>query len=237
MRLGALLEARGASLCYRGPRGVVTAVRRASCRVRPGEWWAVTGPSGHGKSSLLYLLSALRLASAGRVTFRGHEYRRLSRARLADLRRENFGFVFQEPFLVPYLTCLENVLVGGRGFAAAAGLAAAEGGAEALRHRAEEMLRRLGVGEVGHRFPHQLSGGQRQRVSLARALLGAPAVLFADEPTASLDRASAGLVAEALEEYRRQGGTVVLVSHDPLLLGRADSVTEMREGILDSPSP
>ncbi len=232
MRLAPVLEAQEAGLVYRGPRGVVAAVRRASCRVECGEWWAVTGPSGHGKSSLLYLLSGLRLASTGRVAFRGREYRRLGQARLADLRRENFGFVFQEPFLIPYLTSLENVLVGGRTFLAAAGLAGAEGGADGLRHRAEEILKSLGVGETAARFPHQLSGGQKQRVSLARALLGEPAVLFADEPTASLDRASAARVGDALDEYRRKGGTVVLASHDPLLLGRADTVLEMREGFL-----
>lgn len=232
MTVKPLLEAREAALHYRGPRGTVAAVRSVTCEVWPGQLWAVTGPSGHGKSSLLYLLSGLRLPSAGRVAIAGREYRRLGAGHLADIRRTSFGFVFQEPFWIPYLTSLENVLVAAAPFSAARGVAGANGGAEAVRARGEELLARLGVAEVADRYPNQLSGGQRQRVSLARALVGQPAVLFADEPTAALDAASAGAVTAVLDAYRREGGTVVVATHDPVLLRKADEVRVMEEGVL-----
>lgn len=219
-----LLEAEGVSLEFRSGREVVRAVRGVSLTVGEGEFCAVMGPSGNGKSSLLYLLSGLRLPTAGTVRYRGRDYRQLGPRGLADLRRRHFGFVFQQHFLIGYLTALENVLV-----------ALPPGDGRAGRRRAAELLERLGLGPYRDRFPHQLSGGERQRVAVARALAGSPAVVFADEPTASLDRASAGEVVRALHEFRRQGGTVVLVTHDPEVARGADRVVVMRDGELQAP--
>jgi len=216
-----LLEAREISLVYRSGRAEVSAVRGVSLEIGAGEFCAVMGPSGNGKSSLLYLLSGLKLPTAGSISYRGRDYRQLGARGLAELRRRHFGFIFQQHFLINYLTALENVLV-----------ALPPGDGRAGRRRAGELLERLGLGHCLHRFPHQLSGGERQRVAVARALVTRPEVVFADEPTASLDRASAAEVVRALEEYRGDGGTVVLVTHDPAVVKGADRVLTMVDGQL-----
>lgn len=218
-----VLEAREASLVYRSGGSESYAVRRVSLAIRAGEFCGVMGPSGNGKSSLLYLLSGLKPPTSGEIRFRGRDYRSLGARGLADLRRREYGFIFQQHFLINYLTVLENVLVAASPEARAAG-----------RERAVRLLERLGLGgEYLRRRPHELSGGQRQRVAVARALAGRPQVVFADEPTASLDRATAGEVVRVLEEYRDEGGTVVLVTHDPGVVRGADRVLVMRDGELD----
>lgn len=218
-----VLEAREVSLLYRSGGTESYAVRRVSLAIGEGEFCGVMGPSGNGKSSLLYLLSGLKPPSSGDVRFRGRDYRSLGARGLADLRRREYGFIFQQHFLINYLTVLENVLVAVPSEARAAG-----------RARAMQLLERLGLGDEHlRRHPYQLSGGQRQRVAVARALAGRPQVVFADEPTASLDRATAAEVVRVLEEYRNEGGTVVLVTHDPGVVRGADRILVMRDGELD----
>lgn len=210
-----MLEARDVSLVYHAGGVRTYAVEGVSLSVSRGEFCGIIGPSGNGKSSLLYLLSGLRAPSGGTVLYEGRDYRTLGARGLADLRRRHFGFVFQQHFLIGYLTVLENVmLAGGRD----------------SRRESEALLRRLGLGDCLNRFPWQLSGGQRQRVAVARALARRPSVVFADEPTASLDQRAAREVVSALEEYHRGGGTVVLVTHDPAVLRGADRVLTMRAG-------
>lgn len=217
-----LLVCRGASLCYRMGGAETWAVREATLGLAPGEILGVAGPSGNGKSSLLHILTGLRSPSAGRVAFAGQDYRELGPARLADLRRRAYGLVFQQHFLINYLSALENVLVG-----LAPGAPRQTGSQTAHR-----LLDGLGLTHLRHRFPHELSGGQRQLVALARALASAPRIVFADEPTAFLDRAAAARVVDALAAYRAGGGTIVLVSHDSEVLAAADRVLTMREGRL-----
>ncbi len=214
-----MLEARDVSLTYTAGGVRTYAVHHVDLRVSRGEFCGIMGPSGNGKSSLLYLLSGLRAPTGGTVLYEGRDYRALGARGLADLRRRHFGFVFQQHFLIGYLTALENVmLAGGPG----------------SKREAMALLARLGLGECLHRFPHQLSGGQRQRVAVARALVSRPRVVFADEPTASLDRQSAQEVVSALEEYHRAGGTVILVTHDPGVLRGADRVLTMQGGRLSA---
>lgn len=222
-----MLEAREATLVYQGGEYKVEAVRDINLRIDPRSLCGIIGPSGNGKSSLLYLLSGLRLPSRGDILFQSWEYRQLGAQRLADLRRAYFGFVFQQHFLINYLTVIENVLVA------------------MIDSRVDnkiptvlpsdyiiELVDRLGLRGLLRKYPYELSGGQRQRVAVARALANQPRVIFADEPTASLDRATALEVVCILEEYRDSGGTVVLVTHDRDVLRSADQVLTMRDGLL-----
>lgn len=224
-----MLEAREAALVYRGGGYEVVAVTGVNLRITPGEFCGVMGPSGNGKSSLLYLLSGLRLPSAGQILFRSWDYRQLGAQGLADLRRTYFGFIFQQHFLINYLSVLENVLVACRADRHTGVASAAAPG-----ERVVEMMDRLGLKGLSCKFPYELSGGQRQRVAVARALANQPDILFADEPTASLDRAAAREVVRILDEYRAAGGTVMLVTHDRDVLRSADRVLTMQDGALVS---
>lgn len=220
-----MLVAEKVSLVYRAGGLETYAVRDVSLAVAEGEFLGLMGPSGNGKSSLLYLLSGLKPPTSGTIRFAGLDYRALGPQGLADLRRREYGFIFQRHFLVNYLTALENVLV------------AVRPGDAPMRRRAEALLEGLGLGACRHKFPHELSGGQRQRVAVARALACRPRIVFADEPTASLDRASAAEVVRALQDYRGEGGTVVLVTHDPEVVRNADRVITMCDGAVIAAEP
>lgn len=212
-----VLEAKNVSLIYRNGDDVTYAVNKASIIVRADEFLGLVGPSGSGKSSLLYLLSGLKHANEGTITFEGNAYSELRNGRLVALRRERFGFIFQQHFLINYLSVLENVMV------------AAPAGDKTALPRARELLAELGLEKMFKRFPWQLSIGQRQRVAIARALINNPAVVFADEPTAALDHATGYQVVELLAHYRGRG-SIVFVTHDPDMLSKADRVVRMRDG-------
>ncbi|MFE1949408.1 MULTISPECIES: ABC transporter ATP-binding protein [Streptomyces] len=204
--------------------GAAVAVKEVSLSVRRGEVVAVTGQSGSGKSSLLYCLAGVLPVSAGEVWFEGNVLGELDDEELSALRRERFGFVFQYGELLPELTVEENTALPLR-------LAGQRKG-EALE-LAGQVLGRLGLDSVRDRRPSQVSGGQSQRVAVARALIHKPAVVFADEPTGSLDSANANTV---LEEFlllaKAQGTAVVLVTHDAAVAARADTRYVMADGTL-----
>jgi putative ABC transport system ATP-binding protein len=171
----------------------------------------------------MYLLSGLKRPTKGSVAFEGQDYRQISTPGLMQLRRQRFGFVFQQHFLINYLTTLENVMVG-----------AVKRNHDVVAY-AQELLRRVGLGDKLRQRPYQLSIGERQRVAVARALVHRPAIVFADEPTASLDQATGREVINLLVDYRtRAGGSVVVVTHDPAMLTGADRVLQMRDGRLSS---
>jgi putative ABC transport system ATP-binding protein len=214
-----LLAARGVGLRYVDGDRVTDAVAEVTLDLPERGFLAVMGPSGSGKSSLLYLLSGLKRPTSGEIACAGRRYGTMSDAALATLRREQFGFVFQQPFLLGYLTARENVLA-----------AAAERDPDAPAH-ADELLDRLGVGRFAARFPHELSGGERQRICVARAMINRPAVIFADEPTAALDHVNGHAVIDLLASYRASG-LVVIVTHDPEMAADADRVYAMRDGTL-----
>lgn len=185
---------------------------------------AITGQSGSGKSSLLYCLAGVLPVARGKVFFAGRSYGDLGDEELSALRRERFGFVFQYGELLPELTVEENAALPLR--------LAGQRKAQALG-AAREVLDRLGLAELRERRPSQVSGGQCQRVAVARALVHKPAVVFADEPTGSLDSSNAAAVLEEfLSLARSQGTAVVLVTHDPQVAARADSRYIMRDGEL-----
>jgi putative ABC transport system ATP-binding protein len=207
-----MIRAEGVRLTYRDGGAAVRAVDGVSLEVRAGEFVGILGPSGSGKSSLLYLLAGLKIPTEGRVLFRETDTAALDADGRAALRRTHFGFVFQSPFLIPYLTALENVRAGGEG-------------------PAECLLEELGVAHCRDTFPWRMSAGERQRVSIARAVVHGPAVVFADEPTAALDRANAERVMECLRRAAR-GGALFVVTHDEAILRGASRILRMEAGRL-----
>lgn len=217
-----MIEARNASLVYMDHGKEVFAVQDVSLEVRPGEFLGILGPSGSGKSSLLYLLSGLKLPTSGQVLVHGQNLPDLGDAQRADIRLRSFGFVFQYPYLLGYLTALENVCVARPD--------------RDLSQQAASLLETLGLGSKMHRLPHELSGGERQRVCVARALLGEPEVIFADEPTASLDHANGLQVVDLLQRHRGSGA-LVMVTHDPSMLERSDRIVRLEDGQLKEEEP
>ena len=185
-----------------------------------GESVSLVGPSGSGKSTLLMAIAGLERPNAGRIRVAGEELTGLDEDALARLRGRAIGIVFQSFHLIPNMTALENVAVP----------LELAGEADAFV-RAERELRAIGLGErIGH-YPAELSGGEQQRVAIARALVPDPAILLADEPTGNLDAANGALIADLLFEAKsRRGTTVVLVTHDRALAGRADRTAELQSG-------
>ena len=170
----------------------------------------IIGPSGSGKSTLMYTMSTLKKLTSGEILYNGKSLSDISSSEKQDLRRNEFGFVFQRHYLINYLTALENATV-------AATIPVLE-----ARQKAEKLLLEIGLkkSELNHR-PNKLSGGQRQRVAIARAMMNDPKVLFADEPTASLDHENAFLVMERLREYAKER-LVIVITHDVSIIEDAD---------------
>jgi len=202
--------------------GPLTILHPTSFVIDRGRTVAITGPSGSGKSTMLGLMAGLDAPSSGRITIDGTEVTALSEEALARLRGEKVGIVFQFFHLLPSLTAFENVLVPME----IAGVADAAA-------RARTLLEDVGLTARGHHYPSQLSGGEQQRVAIARALANDPAVLLADEPTGNLDSRTGHQIVDLLVSVNRwHGRTLVLVTHDPELAGRADEVIALRDGRL-----
>ena len=214
----------GVTLTYPDGAARLTALDHVDLDVPDGTMTAVVGPSGSGKSSLLAVAATLVTPDTGTVTIDGTRATGLSRAEAAVLRRRAIGIVFQQPNLLPSLTAAEQLqamahLDGARPAAA--------------RARAHGLLDAVGLADMAHRRPHQLSGGQRQRVNIARALMNEPSLLLVDEPTSALDHARGAAVIDLIADLTvRRATATVLVTHDPAHLGRADRLTEIRDGRL-----
>jgi len=200
--------------------GPLTILHPTSLRIAKGQIVAIAGPSGSGKSTLLGLIAGLDAPTTGTIVVDGVAVTSRSEEQLARLRGEKIGIVFQFFHLLPSLTALENILVPME-----------IAGAPDAQARARTLLADVGLADRGHHYPSQLSGGEQQRIALARALANNPPVLLADEPTGNLDSATGRQVIEMLVSVgRKQGRTLVLVTHDPDLAALADEVISLRDG-------
>lgn len=215
---GVLLSAQSLSLSF----GQTPALVDASAQVWPGEVLAVLGPSGSGKSTLLHCLAGILRPDSGEVRYRGRRLDSASDSVRSRIRRDEFGFVFQFGQLVPELTAAENVALPLR----LSRVSPAE-----AKARASEWLGRMDVSDVAGRRPGELSGGQQQRVAVARALVTGPRVVFADEPTGSLDSLNGEVVMDLLTATARElGSAVVLVTHDNRVAAYSDREIVVRDG-------
>jgi lipoprotein-releasing system ATP-binding protein len=221
--MSALVEARGLCSVLDG-EVPTTLIDGIDMDVNGGEFLAITGPSGSGKSSLLYLLGLLDVPSAGEVTIDGRPTSKLDETARARLRLETLGFVFQFHFLLPEFSALENVALPMR--------ALGRLNNDAIRARSRDLLVSLGLGDHAHKRPDQMSGGQRQRVAIARALANDPKLVLADEPTGNLDTASTAQVISILRAMCGPGSgkSVVVVTHDPALAAQADRRLHIVDG-------
>ena len=201
----------------------VDILRGINLEIPRGQFAAVKGPSGSGKSTLLGLLAGLDTPTSGRIVLDGEDITGLEEDELALLRGRKIGFVFQSYHLIPTLTAEENVLLP---------LELSGNSADGVG-RARELLESVGLLDRRDHYPVQLSGGEQQRVALARAFAARPPILLADEPTGNLDTANGGHVLELLIALnRREGATLVLVTHDPQLSEQADRRITMRDGLI-----
>ena len=221
--MSALIEARGLRRIL-GGEVPATLIDGIDMDVQGGEFLAITGPSGSGKSSLLYLLGLLDVPNAGEVTIDGRATSKLSEEARARLRLETLGFVFQFHFLLPEFSALENVALPMRALGRLSDAA--------ISARALNLLVSLGLGDHAHKRPDQMSGGQRQRVAIARALANDPKLVLADEPTGNLDTASTAQVIAILRAMCGPGSgkSVVVVTHDPGLAAQADRRLHIVDG-------
>ncbi|MEV8510738.1 ABC transporter ATP-binding protein [Dactylosporangium sp. NPDC051484] len=201
--------------------GGVTALRGVSLRVEEGELVGIVGPSGSGKSTLLHLAGLLDRPSSGRIGLAGHQVDGLSDRQLSALRASCIGFVFQSFHLASRVSALDNVADG----LLYCGVQRAE-----RRSRAAEALHKVGLSHRLDHAPHQLSGGERQRVAIARAIVSQPALLYADEPTGSLDSASGDGVLQVLRELHADGTTIVIITHDRDLAAGLPRRIAIRDG-------
>jgi len=210
---------------YQVDETTITAVDNVSLELKAGEFVALVGPSGSGKTTLLAMIAGLLSPTSGQITLAGEELAQMNEAQLTALRRNRIGFTFQANNLVPYLTVRENVELMLR----LNGTYNKEG-----RRQAEELLQRLGLGERLNSLPSQLSGGQKQRVAIARSLIHDPALVLADEPTASLDTELAYQVvqtfADLIHEQNRVG---IMVTHDLRMVRHVDRVIQIADGRLE----
>lgn len=202
---------------------LTTLVAEIDLRIMPGEFVAVTGPSGSGKSSLLYLLGLLDVPTSGDVLVDGRSVDRLDEPARARLRLTHIGFVFQFHFLLPEFSALANVMLPMRALGRMSD--------QQMRERAHVLLASLGLADQAHKRPDQMSGGQRQRVAVARALANEPQVILADEPTGNLDTHSSEQVLEIFRQLVDETGrAIVMVTHDLELAARADRQVRIVDG-------
>jgi len=216
-----VLEAQHVVKRYQSGGGTLTALKGVDFAIEPGEFVSIMGPSGSGKSTLLNILGLLDVPSEGRILLDGADVTDLSDRERTRERKRTIGFVFQQFYLLPTLTALENVTVPT--------LFDRDSDATA---RARDLLKRVGLGDRMDHRPDQLSGGQKQRVAIARSLINEPRVLLADEPTGNLDQETGTKILEEFAEITAKDVAVIAVTHDPLVNEYTDRTVELVDGVM-----
>jgi putative ABC transport system ATP-binding protein len=216
-----MLAMRDLSRVYRTDTIETTALDGIDLDIADGEFVAIMGPSGCGKSTLLNVIGMLDSPTSGSYVFNGQEVGNLPEGKLADVRKRNIGFIFQSFNLVDELSVRENVELA---------LLYHDVPASERRRRADEVMDKVGIGHRGKHRPSQLSGGQQQRVAVARALVGNPNLILADEPTGNLDTQHGEEVMKMLQQLNREGSTIVMVTHSPSHADYAGRVVNMLDG-------
>jgi putative ABC transport system ATP-binding protein len=221
---GIMIEAKDLTKIYTRGNEEITSVNSVSFRINKGDFISIIGPSGSGKTTLINLLGCLDNPTSGKLdlgtrSIFGKE-KRLSERELTKIRRETFGYIFQNFYLIPTLTVLENVLLP-LTFYRKAG----------TEHEAEKLLKLLGMDHRMHHLPGQISGGEMQRVAIARAMVNRPDILLADEPTGNLDTKRSAEIVEVLQELNKNVGlTIIMVTHNQELARHANRMFEMKDG-------
>ena len=220
------LESRELTKTYYSTDPPTEVLRGIDLTVRAGEFLVVMGASGSGKSTLLYSISGMDRPTSGNVTLEGRELTSLSDAEMSNVRLTRMGFVFQQPRFLSNLDVRDNILLP-----ALKGVARGKDKNTAIA-RVDALMERFGITQIAGHGITQVSGGQMQRASICRALAGEPSVLFADEPTGSLNSSMSGEVMDTLTDVHRSGSTIVMVTHDPGVAARGDRVIYLRDGVL-----
>lgn len=217
-----LMELKELTKIFGSGENQMTALDKIDLTVESGQFIGLTGPSGSGKTTLLTIMGSLQSPTSGEIYFKGQPIGNLTEQKRSKLRFNDFGFILQGSNLIPFLTVAEQFRLVDR---------LRDG---SVKQSAQELLTNLGVWEQRNQYPTSLSGGQRQRVAIARALYGQPAIIFADEPTASLDSKRAIQVAKQLADITKETGqTIVMVSHDERVLKYTDKLYKLLDGHLE----
>jgi len=215
-----MLEVRNVSKIYGEGTAKVVALNKVSLQVNSGDFIAIMGPSGSGKSTLLNIIGGLDSPSSGEVILDGKRIDNLDENALVDIRRGKVAYVFQQYHLLPSLTALENVLLP-------LIFCGANGGSS---KKALDILKKVGLERRAGHKPSELSGGEQQRVAIARALVSEPALILADEPTGNMDRKTGGEILSLFEQLNREGHSIIMVTHDREIAGRAKKIIILQDG-------
>lgn len=223
-----ILELRDVCKDYTRGKNVVPVLKNVNLQVLEGDYIAIMGPSGSGKTTLMNLIGCLDLPTSGQYILKDQDMSTLNDNQLAEIRNKHIGFVFQNFYLLPKMTALDNVALP---------LLYAGVGQKERRVRAKEVLESVGLADRIHFYPNQLSGGQCQRVAIARAMVGSPELLLADEPTGALDTAAGYQIMEIFRGLADRGMTILMITHEPSIAACANKVYHILDGRLQDEAP
>lgn len=222
MNNGHIIHLEGVTKDYTRGSETIHALQEANLAVQPGEFVAVIGHSGSGKTTLMNIVGCLDRPTRGTVRIAGHAIQNSPERNLTEIRKATIGFVFQQFFLIPTLTVLQNVMLPSL-FAGTIS-----------KDRAIDLLEQVGLSKRLHHVPDQLSGGEMQRVAIARSLINSPPILLADEPTGNLDSHNAGNIMVMFEQFNRAGLTILMVTHNSDIASRCSRTVHIEDGFIQS---